>query len=196
MDDQKYFKRFIHFHHLNLNNVESFKVIKKLTKNKKTLDVGCGLGHLANFWDADGVDISDLAIKKAKETFPKRSFYCASADHLPYKKSSYDCIVCYNVLEHIPNKQRGTVYKEIKRVIKKGGFFIAAYIDESFWLNRLLNFIRPDKTHLVSWSPSDFKKEISSQFKIIDTKKTSCYGRLHLFTKGLKGEIIFKCLVN
>lgn len=195
--NQDYYSRYDHFQKINLNRVSSFKTIKDWLKgSSNAIDVGCGTGHLTSFWGVTGVDNDINAVSLAKKRFLKTKFILADITQaLPFKNNSIDAIVCYNVLEHLSQKGRDKFFLEAKRVLKKEGFLIAGYIDEKFWLNRILarvfkDYGINDSTHLVSWQLSDFENEIAKNFKIIRIKKTSPYGKFIFLTKFLKGEEI------
>jgi len=197
MKPGRYYSRYYHFLTLDPSRIESFKVIKSWLRGKeKIIDLGCGLGYLTSFWNAVGLDNSPQAIEIAQKRFPKTRFILADiSKKLPFRDKSIDAFVCYNILEHLNNRNRKKLFAEIKRTLKKNGFLIAAYTDETFWLNRLLAFLIPnygikDPTHLVSWTPEEFKKELSQHFKILKEKQTSQYGKLISITRFLKGEIL------
>lgn len=197
MKNGDYYSRYNHFHKINLNRVTSFKTIKDWLKGKKNaIDLGCGVGYLTAFWNITGVDNDANAISFAKKRYPKTKFILADiTQNLPFKNSSLDAIVCYNVLEHLSQEGREKNFSEAKRVLKKEGILIAGYINEEFWLNRVLALVFEDygindSTHLVSWKLSDFENEIAKNFKIIKKKKTSPYGKLTFITKYLMGEEI------
>lgn len=195
MKPKNYYCRYDHFLKTDLNKVSSFKTIKDWLKNSKIiLDIGCGVGHLTSFWGAMGLDNDKKAVVLARQRFPKTKFIFGDATKkIPFDTNSIDAIVCYNVLEHLTDQARENFFQETKRVLKKDGIIIAGYIDEDFWLNRLLaklfkNYGINDPTHQVSWKITDFEKEISKHFRITDEKQTSPYGKLTFITKFLKGE--------
>lgn len=197
MKSKNYYSRYDHFLRTDLNKVSSFRTIKDWLKgSREILDVGCGVGHLTSFWQAIGMDNDKEALALARERFPKTKFILEdTAKKIPFNNCSIDAIICYNVLEHLTNHARENFFSEAKRVLKKEGIFIAGYIDENFWFNRLLakifkDYGMNDSTHVVSWKPNDFKNEIARHFRIIAMKKTSPYGKLTFITKFLKGELL------
>lgn len=197
MKNMAYYGQYSHFHKVDLNKVSSFKTIKDwLGSSKNAIDIGCGVGHLTAFLSITGIDNDINAICFAKKKYPKTKFILGDVTkNLPFKNRSLDAIICYNILEHLTEKGRESFFSEAKRILKKEGILIAGYIDENFWLNRILAIVLPDhaggdSTHLVSWKLSDFENEITKNFKIIKKKKTNPYARLTFITKYLKGEEI------
>ena len=96
-------------------------------REKKFLDIGCGLGFFslragklgANVY---GIDIGSNLIKICKKRYPKGKFSVASAERIPFKDNSFDIILCTEVIEHVNNQQK--VIDEIFRVLKQGGHLV------------------------------------------------------------------------
>jgi SAM-dependent methyltransferase len=90
------------------------------------LNVGGSAGAIDNFL-ADhagrviGVDIDDVAIKHAQETFVKDNleFQVADALNLPFDDSSFDVVICSHVYEHVPDPAQ--MFEEIHRVLRPEG---------------------------------------------------------------------------
>ncbi|NQX85334.1 MAG: class I SAM-dependent methyltransferase [Flavobacteriaceae bacterium] len=90
--------------------------------NQKLLDVACGLGRLLDASKAYGVqqygiDISPVAIKKAKNLFPNFNLFVANAEKLPFDDAIFDLITCIGSIERMLNKS--LVFKEMLRVGKR-----------------------------------------------------------------------------
>lgn len=90
----------------------------------KVLDFGCAEG-LTLSWcktpvDYHGVDASETFLEIAKKNNPKGTFKLIRNDQLvPYRDGTFDMILCFGVLHHIPNVS--FVLKEFARVLKIGG---------------------------------------------------------------------------
>lgn len=118
--------------------------------NKKVLDVGCGFGwsiikvlkkgakHVSGI-DVD-LDVLDIA-RKVKNK--KASFKQGSAIDIPYKNQSFDIVVSWEVLEHVPVGTEFKMFSEVSRVLKKGGVFLlstqhnhffSTLLDPAWWL--------------------------------------------------------------
>jgi ubiquinone/menaquinone biosynthesis C-methylase UbiE len=99
-----------------------------LDKVPIVLDVGCGLGFdLANLSKLSsltgyGTDLSLTRLKVALSDNSQKKFKFVQADvqNLPFKDSSFDIVICSEVIEHLP--EVNSCLKGIQRVLKKGGF--------------------------------------------------------------------------
>ena len=87
------------------------------------LDAGCGKGFLGETLSRHceqyyGVDISSTAVGIATERIPSGRFETASLRALPYPSGFADCVVCAEVLEHVPDYS--SAIAELARVVKPG----------------------------------------------------------------------------
>ncbi len=98
-------------------------------KDKTILDIGCGFGdHADKLSKQDykkfiGFDISSELIKLANELhIPKTLFEVGDMSKKLKYQSSYFDIVCSGLAIHY-NKNINFLFKEINRVLRKGGYF-------------------------------------------------------------------------
>ena len=114
--------------------LESFLhgIIEKINAEKPhILDVGCGTGAnlemLANFGEAEGVDISDDALEFCEAKGLKA--HKGLAEELPFADESFDVVTALDVVEHLDDDIAGL--KEMHRVLKTGGrtlIFVPAFM--------------------------------------------------------------------
>lgn len=92
----------------------------------KVLIIGCGsqddMSIISDECEGVGIDISAEAIKKSKERYPRFEYFVADAANLPFPDNSFDCVVCSEVIEHIPENEK--VFSEVGRVLRNKKTFI------------------------------------------------------------------------
>ncbi|CAJ35597.2 class I SAM-dependent methyltransferase [Methanocella arvoryzae] len=86
------------------------------------LDVGCGSGKimaplLRAGYNVVGMDVAREGLLMVREGERIEG----DARHLPFKDSSFDAVVCYDVLQHLLEAERQMAVAEIKRVLAPGG---------------------------------------------------------------------------
>ncbi len=90
-------------------------------KNARVLDIGTSQGFFLNLLQARhkiGIDIVFQYLRIAKER-NKVISVAGDAEFLPFKDSSFDVVVCSDVLEHVLNPQ--AVIKNIYQILREGG---------------------------------------------------------------------------
>ena len=100
-------------------------------RGKKTLDVGCGGGLLAEEFarlgcDVTGIDPSEKSLeaarRHAREAGLAIAYTRATGESIPFPDGAFDLAYCCDVLEHVADLPR--VIAEISRVLKAGGIFL------------------------------------------------------------------------
>lgn len=96
-------------------------------KPNMLLDVGCGrgwIGHtVAPFVGTYyGIDSQPNLVELASKRVPNSVLSVGRAEHLFFPNEFFDCVVCSNVLEHVPDWQ--AAIEEIARVCKPNGTIV------------------------------------------------------------------------
>jgi ubiquinone/menaquinone biosynthesis C-methylase UbiE len=100
-------------------------VIKLLGAREGTLlDIGCGGGDMLatveeQGIEAYGIDISSLAVSRAKQHSSTANLVVADAENLPFRSKGFDFVTCLGSLEHFHNPSNAI--HEIRRVLTEGG---------------------------------------------------------------------------
>ena len=99
-------------------------------RGRRVLDVACGEGYGSALLARDaahvtGVDLSPQAIGHAQRAYADRGnleFVAASCARMPLPEASFDLVVSFETLEHIP--EQAEFLAEVARVLKPDGLFI------------------------------------------------------------------------
>lgn len=100
-------------------------------RSPRFLDVGCGTGAnlemLAQFGEAEGVDVSDDALEFCHAKGLK--VHKGLVENLPFDDGSFDVVTALDVVEHLDDDVAGL--REMHRVLKTGGktlIFVPAFM--------------------------------------------------------------------
>jgi 2-polyprenyl-3-methyl-5-hydroxy-6-metoxy-1,4-benzoquinol methylase len=122
----------------------------KLRPNSLILDAGCGSGrHLRALAklpdlkiigiDRNGSDLNDAmtALKNMPDALSDNYLVsCADIKNLPFASASFDCVICSEVLEHIPEHENAL--KELVRILKPQGDLVVSvpryFTEKICWL--------------------------------------------------------------
>ena len=98
---------------------------------QKVLDLGCAGGFMAEALaergaSVTGIDPAAEAIRAAKAHAAAQSldirYDVGVGEDLPYRKATFDAVVCVDVLEHVRDLDQ--VLREVARTLKPGGLFL------------------------------------------------------------------------
>lgn len=127
----------------------AFTVTKFVTKkdiiDKKVLDIGCGFGWF-EYWALKNkvrsiyaMEINAAKLEAIKNIQSRRlQLVVGNALKIPFPANTFDTIVSWEVIEHIPKGTEEKMFQEICRVLKPRGTF---YLSTPFshWLSKFLD---------------------------------------------------------
>ncbi|OGV92739.1 hypothetical protein A3B57_02985 [Microgenomates group bacterium RIFCSPLOWO2_01_FULL_47_10] len=163
-------------------------------KQKKILDIGCGVGSISfyisnNFPDTKiiGIDISKKAISacliyKKISRSKNTEFLCSSFEELKINNNQFDLIIASEVIEHI--KEDHAFIKKAYKALKPDGmlFITTPSINAPLFRLGMLNRFDERVGHLRRYSFESLSKAIKSNELIIKSKK---------FNEGILRNILF-----
>lgn len=111
-------------------------IVRKLmpASGQRIIDIGCGYGrlvgcYLEQFEQVVMLDGSITLLRQAQETIGARVAYIAAdASRLPFRPSSFDCVLMIRVFHHISDSQ--AILSEIQRVISNDGNLVFNYCNK------------------------------------------------------------------
>lgn len=172
-------------------------VLSMVPASSRVLDVGCATGALDQKLRAEkscftvGLEVDPLACLHAKNSCDEvvRSDLMRSA-YLPFKPSSFDCIVLADVLEHLPDPER--LLNLAKSYLRPGGIVVVSVPNVAHWRVRLSLFFGRfdysdygilDRTHLRFFT----SKSLSNLLNEVGYDILSFRGHGWLWANVMKG---------
>jgi len=124
---------------INYGNFESNLLFLKktgmLSKNAKILEIGSGKGNMLRYLKNEGCQVTGIDANKEYIDFGKKELgveiTMMSGDQLEFNDNSFDIVMSFDVLEHIPNSDKHL--EEVRRVLKPGGYYLLQTPNK--WLN-------------------------------------------------------------
>lgn len=169
------YKTNFHAFLLHASHIKAYDFIAPKCKNKKVLDIGCYIGYgeqrIANFaTEVIAVDTDSTAIEYANQhnIFPNIKFEISNAKKLPFIDGTFDVVIAFQVIEHIPPKEVLIFLYETKRVLKNDGFLILSTPNRKF---RLGIFQPPfNLDHHQEFTQSELLKILEINFSDVKIK--------------------------
>lgn len=179
MDFNEYSRTFLHFH---TDEIPQLLVEAIQGKELDLVDLGAGDGallfalkmggYLGNSKKIVAVDLSEERCARLAK-YTDISVICSDVTDIPaIEDSSFDCVICTQVIEHVDQEK---LLSEIQRILRPSGkLYIASIVRKSFgwWYYRTANGKwAMDPTHLREYSSTEEFEEalIRSGFVIQKT---------------------------
>jgi SAM-dependent methyltransferase len=100
----------------------------------RIIDVGCGFGRLADcyldrFEQVVMLDGSMTLLRQAQDLIKDKAIYIAAdANHLPFRRASFDCVLMMRVFHHLGDSQ--LILNELHRVLGDLGVLVFNYCNK------------------------------------------------------------------
>lgn len=121
------------------------KMIKKIKNSGTLLDIGAGIGQFLyfakNYFEVDGFEISNSAIKIAKEKYGL-NLKKGQIEEIDFGNKKFDIITIFHVLEHVPYPAQ--LIEKCYNLLKVGGVLVIAVPNE------VNSYIKRPIAHLLS----------------------------------------------
>lgn len=150
----------------------------KLQPGSSVLDAGCGSGrHLRALARLPGlklvgIDRNPADVEEAQKNLKNMTdavstgFHVACGDitALPFESESFDCVICSEVLEHIPEHEEAL--KELVRVLKPQGSLVVSvprYFSERICWMISSQYSKDEGGHIRIYKKKQMKKMLARQ---------------------------------
>ena len=110
--------------------------IHEIGKYANILDAGCGEGVLVEVFLSKGYRITGIDLNYESDLVTKGSIL-----NLPYPDDAFDMILLLDVFEHLAFQDQPTALQELRRVLRRGGKFVATIPNMAHWNSRFWFFV-------------------------------------------------------
>lgn len=117
---------------ISTHTLKFIKSVKKELSKPKLLDLGCGDGWLSLYFSkqgfsVEGIDSSDVAIRKARKESKKANlhitFKIGNALNFPYLDDSFNVVFDRGLFHHLPKSEWNNYSTGVNNILKKQGYF-------------------------------------------------------------------------
>lgn len=197
--DEAYYRLFDNITSLNLDEVGIFRLLKAWVGRPAggALDLGCGLGYVTAYLDAEGLDNNPHAIDRARKLFPKTRFKVASAACLR-PGHRYGALVCVNIVEHLEDLERRLFFERLPKLLRPGGAVYFVY-DNMYHPLQVLSALRApgtlllDPTHVHCWTVGQFRRLLAGRFDVTREIGGNIQSRTLPWGNRFKTARLFEC---
>ena len=156
---------------VEIEHSSRYKWILKYVKNKRVLDIACGVGKgsytIAKNGEAKeviGCDLNERAIKYASIRYKHPNITFVSDDAQKFtNENNFDVIVSFETIEHLPNVDQ--FLKSIDNLLSSNGLFFVSTPLSS--IPHDTNPVNP--YHIQEWDFNEFEKLLSKYFEVDET---------------------------
>ncbi len=159
-------------------------VVELITGEGPVLDVGCGSSRIVGALPPGSVAL-DVLIRKLRHARRfGRHLVCASGFKLPLRDRAFSCVLCSQVIEHVPKDS--PILDELCRVLAPGGRLVLGTPDYANW-----QWVWVEKAYAIA-APGGYADEHISHYTrrelvgLFESRGYTCEATRYV----LKGELI------
>ncbi|MFO1405029.1 MAG: class I SAM-dependent methyltransferase [Azonexus sp.] len=152
---------------IEAEHLHRYLLARELVSGRDVLDAACGEGYGSSLLagvarSVVGVDISDSAVRHAREKYRARNLRFVEGDcsRLPLESTSVDMVVSFETIEH--HSQHDAMLREFKRVLRPGGTLFISSPNRPEYDKTL---VTPNPYHVKELDFDEFFSLLSAHFK-------------------------------
>lgn len=154
---------------IDMGHMQRYWFVQSHLKDMIVLDAACGEGYGSHLLadvaaHVTGIDVSDETVEHASRKYQKDNltYIQASIEKLPFDDNSFDAVVSFETIEHVPEQIQKSFLKEVRRVLKKDGIFVISTPNKAIYTEKLKN---SPVYHIKEFEHDEFIHFIKTEFE-------------------------------
>ena len=150
-------------------HIARYAYARRYAEGRRALDAGCGTGYgsaelAQSAITVTGLDVATEPIAFARATYPIPGlhFVVSSCEALPFPPNSFDLVVAFEVIEHLPDHR--SFVQECARVLTHHGLFIVSSPNKKYYAESRAK-TGPNPYHVHEFEAREFVEELSGVFQ-------------------------------
>lgn len=156
-----------------IEHYQRYQMACQIAKGRIVLDAACGEGYgsslLARYGEkVVGLDIDEASVSEASQKYKNEnlSFVSGNIAQLPFEDSSFDMVVSYETIEHVPEEIQRSFLNEIQRVLRPGGILIMSTPNKAVYTDKVSGH---NKFHIKEFYVDEYLAFLHQYFSDIET---------------------------
>lgn len=149
-----------------------YSLLDEVVKEKLVLDAACGSGYGSYIISRNarmviGIDISKEAVDFCKQNYTNSNlkYMQMSVAKMDFEDNTFDVVVSFETIEHLPYTLQCDFLKEITRVLKKDGLLIISSPDRN--VRRIMYHGVNNPYHIHEFLHDEFREFLQSNFDYV-----------------------------
>ncbi len=165
-------------------------IVELVTGEGAVLDVGCGSSRIIGALRPDSIALDILFRKLRYARRFSRQLINGSGFHLPFGNETFSCVLCSQVIEHVPKSS--PILDELERVLMSGGRLVLGTPDYDHWewvfIEKLYGMVAPGgyaDEHIAHYSHRELIENFQKRGFTLEETRYILRGEMILaFRKG------------
>ncbi|MGB0521709.1 MAG: class I SAM-dependent methyltransferase, partial [Flammeovirgaceae bacterium] len=126
-------------------------------------------------------------LQEAKEKYPEKALYCASAWEIPVPEAYYDAVCSMHLLMHLTKVRFRDILTEVHRVLQPNGLFI--FDLPAAWRRRKLQYTSKGWHGNTAYDIPEIKSFLGNNWEFVDYKGILLLP-IHQFPKPIRKQFL------
>lgn len=143
---------------LAYEHVHRYMLAQRAVARLEVLDLGSGSGFGSKLLEQTAKRVTSLDLSAQAARLPTRGV-CGDALSLPFASGSFDAVVCFEAIEHVPDP--AALVAEVRRVLRDPALFLVSTPDREIYTDRAGH---DNEFHIAEMTRDEFRSILRRRF--------------------------------